>query len=353
MTAGCRSRADPLPARALWRMVGDRDVAGVKAVCEANPGVLKSRSGFLPLVEAARTGHCDMAAVLLDHGADVNAAPFYGPKSAHTNLERPLHWAVGFGHVEMVKMLLKPGADVNGCLTGMTPLLSAARSGNRAIYDLLLQHGATPNIFVFAATRTLAEMKRRLKADPSAVNSQDEYGTPPLFIAAEQWRPDMVELLLQCGADVGMADAHKDTVLHKVAIRLFDAVLWWGQLKNPVGDEQAQLATARLLVEHGADVNALNWRKITPLHRAVRANRIGYVRFLIEHGTAVDVRNMAGETPLRRAVSDPDRLEVARLLIDSGASVNSTDKKGRRLLCCARGRAMKELLVKSGANWNG
>jgi ankyrin repeat protein len=343
--------------RSSWRQltdaVGHRDLETVRSLVAGDPGLLTRRSSGELLVLAGRKGFIEIVSFLLEMGMDPNAPGFYGKYSAHTDLERPLHWAASFGQVEVVQLLLGRGADVEGCLAGLTPLQSAARAGQRAVYELLLARGARPNLFVAAAVGSIEDIAARLNAEPTDVNSRDEYGTPPLHIAAEQWRDEAVRLLLERGAAVGLTDRHEDTALHKLALRSFDPVLWWGEVA--VGrnarcfDPARQIATAELLVQYGADVRARNWRRLTPLHRAVRANRLEYVRFLLEHGADVNAADVAGDTPLRRAVTDPERLAVAEALFAHGADVNVRDKKGRSVLQLARGTAMRGLLRGHGA----
>lgn len=340
------------PIRAVVRAILADDLSRVRDLLAVNPGLMREHESWEPLIVAARKGWCDAAALLLDHGADPDAPGYYGPDSAHTGLERPLHWAAGHGQHDVVRLLMERGAHVDGSLQGFTPLQSAARAGHRPICDTLLARGARMNVFVCAAIGTLEEMRRMLDADPSLVNAQDEYGTPPLHIAAELWRADVVRFLLERGADVGLTDRHRDGPLHLLAIRRFDPVLWWGAfgMNNTVHstDEDQQLATARLLVETGADVNARNWRKVTPLHRAVRGGRIGYVRFLLDQGADVNAADVAGDTPLRRAVTQPERLAVAELLIQWGADAGHKPKSGKSLAQLARGKEMKELLQRHG-----
>lgn len=336
------------PIHALVQATLAEDLARVRSLLGAHPRLLREPGSWEPLIVAARKGLCEIASLLLDHGAGPNAPGDYGPDSAHTGVERPLHWAAGHGQHEMVRLLLERGAEVDGCLERFTPLQSAARAGQKPICDTLLARGARMSVFVCAAMGTLDEMHRLLQENPSLVNAQDEYGTPPLYIAAELWRLEMVRLLLERGADLSLTDRHRDGVLHLLAIRRFDPVLVWRPPLPPNGmhllDEQQQTATAALLVEAGADVNARNWRKLTPLHRAVRAGRIGYVRFLLDHGADVNAVDVAGDTPLSRAVTQAERLPVAELLIQRGADLGITTKRGKGLLELARGKEMKELL---------
>jgi ankyrin repeat protein len=342
------------PLRRLIHACRAGDVAAAAAIHAEHPQVMHERGLFHATTAAVHaSGSVEMVRWMLDHGADVNAAPFHGPASAHTNLERPLHWAASVAPIDVVRLLLDRGADVEGCQKWCTPLLHALRAGRTDVARLLRKRGAREHFLTRVAAGNFREVARVLHADPSRAHQADEYGTTALHLAAELWDVELVNLLLKHGADVHAVDAHRETVLHRLAVRLFDEVLFaW--LDKPADtmhrrDPRQQIAVARRLVKAGADVNARNWRKLTPLHRAVRAGRVGFVRFLIENGADVNAADVAGDTPLRRAVTDVKRLAVAALLIESGADLNATTRQGRSVVSLARNPEMKRLLMKAGA----
>jgi len=87
----------------------------------------------------------------------------------------------------------------------------------------------------------------------------------------------------------------------------------------------ANAAVARLLIEHGAYVNATGWMGATPLYEAAKNGRADVVKLLIEHGADVSAKRERDDTPLHFAST----AEIARLLVENGASVHARDDSGR------------------------
>lgn len=89
------------------------------------------------LHNAAAQGHVGLVKLLMERGADVNAADWQGIT--------PLIAASFYGRVEAMRMLLAQGAaaDVRPA-GGPTALVAATYSGNVKAVDLLLQSGANP-----------------------------------------------------------------------------------------------------------------------------------------------------------------------------------------------------------------
>jgi ankyrin repeat protein len=107
-----------------------------------DPGLVKAHShdGWTALHLAAFFGHRDLAALLLDQGADVNARS-QSERFARDNT--PLHAAAANRHVEVAGLLLERGAEVNAKDgSGFTPLALAANSRSDLLMLLLLEKGA-------------------------------------------------------------------------------------------------------------------------------------------------------------------------------------------------------------------
>ena len=122
----------------MLRLSGN--IEAVKQHLAAGTDVNAKASNGTPLHLAATFGHKEIAELLIDKGADVNAM---GGLLGWT----PLHWAASEGRKEVAELLIAKGADVNakkwgGDYTGDTPLDTAIRRKHPETADLLRKHGA-------------------------------------------------------------------------------------------------------------------------------------------------------------------------------------------------------------------
>lgn len=137
-------------------------------------------------------------------------------------------------------------------------------------------------LFHAAASGDLEEVKSAL-AHGSDVNFRGPGGFAPLNAAARNGHLEIVQYLVERGANIDQNDNH----LHKTALlaasfeRHFDIVQY--------------------LVEKGANVNAQSMNGFTPLHDAAYVGNLQIVRFLVDHGADVRIKNGHDQTPLETA----------------------------------------------------
>ena len=149
-----------------------RDIASLRTLLDEGGDANAGRGdGMTGLHWAAKHGNSEMARLLLDAGANLEALTRIGD---HT----PLHVASTAGHASVMMVLVEAGADVNASTTtGATPLHFAAASGSRQAVEVLLARNAQPNA------------------------REPQWGQTPLLFAAEAGRANVITALLAAGAD--------------------------------------------------------------------------------------------------------------------------------------------------------
>ena len=310
-----------------------------KALLKTNPDLIfsKDRYGYTPLHWAAFMGHTDVAKLLLANGADVNATNDIG--------ETPLHVAANQGHKDVAELLLASNADVNATDDfEPTPMHIAACQGHRDVAELLLAHGATVDIYDAAKVCKAKEVDALLKANPGLVSSKDyKYGRTPLHWAALYGNNGVVKLLLTKGANVNATDNDRMTPLHLVA-------------KNDRKETaRLTLETAKLLLASNADVNAVDFPfGDSPLHKAAGGTNKELAELLLANKADANARNGSGWTPFHVAAS-AGRKDMAELLLAHGADINAKTYSGETPLHWAADNGHKDmvkLLLADGADVN-
>jgi ankyrin repeat protein len=115
---------------------------------------------------------------------------------------------------------------------------------------------------------------------------------------------------------------------------------------NVVLDDETDPQLLQLLVERGADVNAVDEQRYTALHFAARDQRCELVKILLEAGAHVDAVEAMGNTPLCLCASSsrPD-LEIVKLLLQHGADQRKKNRDGDSPLSMAKYGEDDELLA--------
>jgi ankyrin repeat protein len=119
------------------------DIDRLKELLDADPtlAVAIAPDGFHPLGLAAFFGRPDAVALLVEHGADVNAP------AQNANRVAALHSAVAAGAPGIVQFLLLHGADPDARQQGgITALMAAAHAGDTTMTRMLLDRDATVDL---------------------------------------------------------------------------------------------------------------------------------------------------------------------------------------------------------------
>ena len=274
----------------------------------------KDKEGLSALIYAARAGNLVAANRLLDAGALIEQADAKG--------FTPLHWALHRKHPRLALELLQHGANPEATdLQGTTPLFEAATHElPEAVKALLNAHVNVNHInnkgysaLILAADHKkhgaeIIDMLLKAGADPLVITPD---GETALLSAAYSFNPANIELLLHAGADelVNQPDLAGITPLMTIA-------------GGPDSDET--IAAIQLLLDAGADVNAIDTAGMNALHWAtLNEDRPRVIEALLTAGTNPNVEDTAGNTPLINTALG-GFTDVAQKLIAKGAAITPT-----------------------------
>ncbi|KAK2616047.1 hypothetical protein N8I77_002764 [Diaporthe amygdali] len=385
------------------------------------------------LTGACARGHADVVEILIDHGADLEMRA-----GEVSNPRTPLFIACTWGSVEVVRLLLQGGASLEAkdtenwiplhaaCIWGafacidillehkklhdystseiIAPLPLAVDAGKYKVAKTLLRHGLDPNshdavgcALWYAVKKDRVDLCKLLlenKADP---NASSEKSAPPLVQAMMAGNMEIVELLVESGADLekpGTLDAfHGSPLLMAVIwagtrnsknIQIIRYLLekkadpnvtdkdgwaplwlaaWWRDeetvrilcraqadvnivcnqrtpLHAAIGRSKVDLEVLRALLDHVADVNTFIEGQGTPLSSAIRLGRVEMIKTILNHDKAKpDMTHPSFRSAVLDATSGNREgiHEILASLLEAGADVDMRDASGRTLLMHAMG----------------
>ena len=279
---------------ALMWAAADNNAEAARALIEAGADIkARTKSGaFTPYLFAVRAGHVDAARVLLDAGVNVNESLPDGTGA--------LVLAIINAHYQLAAFLLDRGADPNGDAQGWTPMHQVVWSRRPNTGFNLPGPVPTGNLDSLDLVKKLlergADVNSRQKKEPKDGyrNQLNRIGATPFLLAAKSVDLPLMRLLLEHGANPKLTTEDGTTALMAAA-----GVGIWAPGENPGTDEEA-LAAVKLAFEvGGGSATDVDRNGETALHGAIyRAGSIAVARFLIENGARLDARNGKGWTPL-------------------------------------------------------
>jgi ankyrin repeat protein len=315
----------------------------------------------------------ETAQAYLDAGGDPNALNDEGLS--------PFLFACGFGaDFEIIKLFLSHGADaVQVIQDGWTPLLLAAASDapDWETFKLLIEagadvnqkseHGFTP--FLYAVSqRMTTEVLGSLLAAGAELNAVNKMGKTALMMAAEDRNTQLVEFLIDSGAEPGIEDEGGKKLWDYVQkYELTYGMELYNRIKILSGEENADFAekvTAEELFEimeyvsinpqtimnyikSGGDVNVINGKGDTLLILAgISAEYPKVFELLISAGADVNAVNKIGMTPVFAAIYNQlEKPDLIKLLVDAGADININDNNGLTPLILALSRNKSPAII--------
>jgi ankyrin repeat protein len=302
------------------------------------------------LADAAMARNALTVRSLLQKKADVNAPQVDGTTA--------LHWAVRYDDLDTADLLIRSGARVSTAnREGVTPLQLAAMNGSASMIDKLLKAGADANaaltpsgdtaLMMAARTGTPEAITVLLEAGAN-VNAKESWGgTTALMWAASEQHAAAVKLLLDQGADVnarsnfvaaanGRGFEGRTPAVPKAEQKVEEFASGW---LTPLmfAAREGDLESARLLVNAGANVNAIAGDGKDALGLAIFNGNYDFASFLIDSKSDVNHADTQGFTPLFWAVDrrnmetapnfpwmiTADPLPLIKKLLDAGANPNA------------------------------
>ena len=349
-----------------------RATALMWAVANPHPGVVRilldagadpavsTAKGFTPLMLAARNGDIETARALIAAGADVDA-----PSADGTHV---LPYAIVRARDAFALFLLDEGADPNGSMGGVRALHAASGDVDLWLRDWYLRHeryrryerlgGALDGARRLTLVKALLDRGAAVNArttssamfssyvgyprkgafEPFSVGTGDLRGATPLWVAATDMNgagrvfnygpayssssAEILRTLLAAGADPHLTTADGTTPL--MAAAGLGRATYTPRVPRGTRSPTAEEAV-RLLLEAGADVDAVNEADFTALHGAAFRGLNEVVEYLVANGADIDARDFRGRTAYRMAEGSKQSFqfqswpETAALIAELGA----------------------------------
>ncbi|RYP33853.1 hypothetical protein DL767_004583 [Monosporascus sp. MG133] len=304
----------------LWQAAerGDEGIVQLLLERAADTEVRDNYHFQTPLWRSIENGNESILLLLLEKGADMEARNFEGrpasdwrPAGGHKYADAedrwrtPLFRAAELGNETAVRLLIEKGADTEAKVNGDTALKRAAEMGQPAIVRLFLLNGFNietttrgSTLMELAVEHGHVELVRMLLQEGANIEARGPKGMSMLCKAAWRGHEAVVQVLLEAGANIDY--------ISEDGTPLYLAVLY------------KRGATARLLIEKGADVNRARDFASTPLQAAAYTGQESVAQLLIENGANVHYKNNSGSTALWKATyygHEP----IVKLLLQHGA----------------------------------
>jgi ankyrin repeat protein len=183
---------------------------------------------------------------------------------------------------------------------GVPALLAAVFRSQKSIAELILATGIPLDVFEAATFGRTDRVRDLITKDPSLLNACAPYGFFPLGLAAFFGHKDTVEALIAAGADVNLQsrESMKVSALHSAAAA-------------------GRLDIVQLLLDHGANPNLKAESDFRVLHEAAARGNLELAAVLLKAGADINAMSADGKTPLAFAL-EHKKEEMAAFLRSRG-----------------------------------
>jgi uncharacterized protein len=286
---------------ALMWAAAEGNAAAIEMLIEFGADInAVSKGGFSPLMFAVREGKTGAVKALLKAGASVNDTLQPPAKQAGTSA---MSLAVANAHYELAAMLLDAGADANAAGQGWTALhtITWIRHPGYASNDPAPTGSGNMNSIemveklVAKGCDVNARMMKRTNVGLSSLNTS---GATAFLLAARTGDAELMRLLAKLGADPLLPNSDNTTPL------MVAAGVGTRSPGEDAGTDAEVLEAVKVAIELGNDVNAVDKNGETAMHGAAYKQVPAAAQCLLDHGAKIQVfnrKNSHGWTPLRIA----------------------------------------------------
>jgi ankyrin repeat protein len=338
-----------------WAAYGNNLVLAEELLnAKADPNAVTRIEALTPLYIACQTGSAPMIELLLKYGAKVNQANSLGTT--------PLMIAAASGSASAVEVLIAHGADVKQQETvhEQNALMFAANLNRSDAIRVLLAHGADPNV-ASKVTMIPKIQFRSLMPDAVDKDTSGRTGTKAVgHLHKSDAKQDAVATDAKTDAEAGSSE---DEVANKAAApstavapavaddaakrprRDYGAKSMGGMTPLLYAARQGNIASGEALLEGGAKINEVSGSEhTTPLVLAIANGHLDFAKMLVDHGADVNLANDQGVAPLYATIDvkwvpyewspepliDQEKtgyLDLMKILLTHGANPNARLEK--------------------------
>jgi len=230
--------------------------------------------------------------------------------------------------------------------TNQTLLTKLSFNAEPDLIQLVLDHGGKPDIpdsngnspLIWAlAGDNGATAELLLKREKKVLNQPNNRGDTPLIISCGSSNLNTTRLLLNEGANVHQMNQKKQTALHSALLSI---------------ESTSRPEVIHSLLEHRADINAVDQFGATPVLLAAANSDFGSTRLLLSRPEIdLNLKTLDGTTPAHFLV-EKDMHEFLPIALHKGARLDEPDNAGRTPLFNAKTTNSLNILIKAGVDIN-